>query len=60
MIQEALSHALSQVHRKGDLGDEVDGMKGDTVKLLSDDDDRPQKGALWNSRKTRVASGVRC
>ena len=57
MIQEALSHAPSQVHRKGDLGDEVDGMKGDTIKLLSGDDDRPKRGALRNTRKTRVASG---
>ena len=24
----------SQVHRQGDLGDEVDGMKGDAVELL--------------------------
>ena len=45
MIQESLSHALSQVHCKGDLGDDVDGMKGDTVKFLSDDADRTKRGA---------------
>ena len=50
-----LSHAQSPVHRQGDLGDEVDGLNGDTIKLLSDD--RPKRGALWNSRKTRVAQG---
>ena len=33
-----LSHALSQVHRQGHLGDEVDGIKGDAVELLGDDD----------------------
>ena len=48
---------LSQVHWQGDHGDEMDGMKGDTIKLLSDDDDRPKRGALWNFRKTRVAPG---
>ena len=44
MIQEALSHAPSPVHRQGDLGDEVDGMKGDTTKLLSDDDGNRKRG----------------
>ena len=39
-----LSHALSQVHRKGCLGDEVDGMKGDTIKLRSDDDGNRKRG----------------
>ena len=34
---------LSQVHRKGDLGDEADGMKGDTVELLDDDDGCPER-----------------
>ena len=32
------SHAKSHVHRQGDLGQEVDGMKGDAVELLEDDD----------------------
>ena len=48
MMQEALSHAPSPVHRQGDLGDEVDG---DTIQLLSDDD---EPRALWSSRKTCV------
>ena len=39
---------------RGDLGDEVDGMKGDTIKLLNDDDNRPKRGSHWNSRKTCV------
>ena len=51
-----LCHALSQVHRQGDLGDEVDGMKDDTVELLDDDDGWPERGALWNSRKTHVTA----
>ena len=46
MVQEALSHAPSTVHRQGDLGDEVDGTKRDTIRVLSDDD-----GALWSPRK---------
>ena len=36
MTQVALFYA--QVHRQGDLGDEVDGIKGDAVKFLGDDD----------------------
>ena len=39
---------------RGDLGDEVHGMQGDTTKLLSDSDGWPERGALWNSRKTHV------
>ena len=44
MIQEALSHAPSPVHRQGDLGDEVDGMQGDTIKLRRDDDGSRKRG----------------
>ena len=33
-------------------------MKGDTIKLLNDDDGRPKRGTLWNSRKTCVILGV--
>ena len=39
-----LSHFISQVYRKGDLGDEVDGMKGDTIKLRSDDGGSRKRG----------------
>ena len=39
-----LFHAPSQVHRKGDLGEEADGTKGDTIKLLSDDDGSRKRG----------------
>ena len=39
-----LSHTLSPVHRQGDLGDEADGMKGDTIKLRSDDDGNRKRG----------------
>ena len=39
-----LSRALPHVNRKGDLGDEADGMKGDTIKLLSDDDGNRKRG----------------
>ena len=46
-----LFHAPAQVHRKGDLGDESDGLKGDTIKLLSDDDGSRKRGV---SRKTHV------
>ena len=42
-----LFHAPPQVDRKGDIGDESDGMKGDTIKLLSDDD-----GSQDTSHKT--------
>ena len=53
MIQVLLFYALSQVHRQGDLGDEVDGIKGDAVKFLGDDDGcRMRRCALWSSRKT--------
>ena len=39
-----LSHDLSQVHRKGDLVDEDDAKKGDTIMLLNGDDDgRPSE-----------------
>ena len=37
-------HALSQVHWQGALDDGVDGMKGDTIKLLSDDDGSRKRG----------------
>ena len=49
-VMSPLSHALSQSHWQGDLGGEVD----DTSKLLNDDDGRPKKGSLCNSRKTCV------
>ena len=39
-----VSHHLSQVHRKGDLGDEVDGMKGDAIMLLNGDDGSRKRG----------------
>ena len=39
-----LSHTLSPVHRPGDLGDEADGTKGDTIKLRSDDDGNRKRG----------------
>ena len=39
-----LSHAVSVVYREGDLGDEVDGRKRDTIKLLSDDDGSRKRG----------------
>ena len=45
-IQEALFHAPSPVHQQSDLGDEVDGMKGDTVKLLSDEDGHRKRECL--------------
>ena len=35
---------LPHVHRKGDLGDEVDGMKGDTIKSFSNDDGSRKRG----------------
>ena len=53
-----LSHDLSQVHRKGDLGDEDDGKKGDTIMLLNGDDGRPKRGALCGSHKTVVPNCV--
>ena len=39
-----LSHAVSQVRRQGDLGDEVGGIKGETVELLDDDDGCRKRG----------------
>ena len=39
-----LSRARSQVHRQGDLGDEVDGIKGDAVKFSGDDDGCLKRG----------------
>ena len=54
-----LSHDLSQVHGKGDLGDEVDGVKGDAIELLNDDDGRPTNGALCGSHDSRSRSAVR-
>ena len=36
--------ASSSVRRQGDLGDEVDGIKGDTIKLRSDDDGSRKRG----------------
>ena len=44
VLRSLLSHDLSQVHRQGDLGHEVDGMKGDAVELLDDDDGCPERG----------------
>ena len=52
------SQDQSQVHRKGDLGDEVDGAKGDTVELLNGDDGRPKRGELCGSHKTVVPNCV--
>ena len=46
-----LSHDLSQVHGKGDLGDEDDGKEGDTI-MLSSDDGRPKTGNLTTSLAT--------
>ena len=57
-VQEALSHAASPVHRQGDLADEVDGMKGDTIKVLCADDGWPNGGALYGSHKTVVPKCV--
>ena len=57
-IQEALSHAPSPVHRQDDLGDGVDSMREDTIKLLNDDDGRPKRGALCGSHKTVVPNCV--
>ena len=44
VLSSLLSHALSQVRRQGDLGDEVDGIKGDAVKFLGDDDGCRKRG----------------
>ena len=44
---------MTQVHRKGDFGDEVDGMKGVAVELLNGDDGRPKRRALWFSQDSR-------
>ena len=49
-----LSRVLSQVHQKGDFGNEVDGVKDDVVELLNGDDGRPKRGALCGSHKTVV------
>ena len=51
-----LSHAPSQVHRQGDLCDEVDGMEGDAVELLDDERGR----ALELSQDTCGPCGVYC
>ena len=53
-----LSHDLSQVHRKGDIGDEDDGKKGDTIMLLNGDGGRPKRGALCGFHKTIVPNCV--
>ena len=37
----------SQVHRKGDVGDEVEGMKVDTLKLRSDVDGSRKRGVSY-------------
>ena len=37
--QDMAHDDLSQVHGKGDFGDEVDSMKGDAIELLNGDDD---------------------
>ena len=43
----------------GDLGDEVDGMKGDTIMLLNGDESRPQDGVCdcWVETTTSLATG---
>ena len=48
----------SQVHRQGGLGDEVNGMKGDTIKLLNEDDGRSKRGVLCGSHKAAVPKCV--
>ena len=56
MTQVALFYALSQVRRQGDLGGEVDGIKGDAVKFLGDDDGCRKRGVpFWSSRKTHLS-----
>ena len=57
MIQEALSHVPSPLHRQGDLGDEVDGMKGDTIKLLSDDDGNRKRGVPCGHLARHISQG---
>ena len=54
-----LSHDLSQVRQKGDLGNEVDGMKGDTFVLLNSDDGMPKRGVLCVSHKRVPRSAKR-
>ena len=50
-----LCHALSQVHRQGDLGDEVDGHQGRRRQALGRRRCLPQaRRALWSPRKTRL------
>ena len=58
MIHEALPHAPSLVHRQGDLGDEVDGMKGDTIKFLSDDDGNRKRGAPCGYLARHISQGL--
>ena len=58
MIHEALPHAPSLVHRQGDLGDEVDGMKGDTIKFLSDDDGNRKRGAPCGHLARHISQGL--
>ena len=53
-----LSRGLAQVHWKGDLGNEVDGMKGGAVELLNGEVGRPNRGALCGSHKTVVPNCV--
>ena len=40
-----VSHTLSQIHGKDDLGDQVDGMKNDTIMLFNGDDIKPKRGS---------------
>ena len=42
-----LFHAQSRVHRKGDFGVEADGMKGNTIKLRSDDGGSRKRGVSY-------------
>ena len=51
---------ITQLHGQGDRGDEVDGMSGNAVELLDDDDGCAERGTHWNSRKTHVTPCVCC
>ena len=55
-----LSHALSPVHLQGDLGDEADGMKGDTIKLLSDDDGSRKRGVPCGHLERHISQDSLC
>ena len=58
MAQEALSHAPTPVHQQGDFGDVVDGIKGDNIKLRSDENDRPRRARFGTPRKTCATRSV--